>query len=246
MNWRFHFRRSSKLQNNTNNNIREALRTVILSLIPKPKSSRKRIDNRRFAPLFVIGLFVLVTISHEAFYAGSFEHEGFKVIGWPYAVGMNMSILIAEYFTRWSTTRKWAWAAFYVVSIGSGMMNVAYVRPWTVIGIDGFFAWIYAILPTVIIIFLGFLSSSVGKLASSQEARWERLQGKYMCFCGEKFSSSISLKKHIASHVIEIYNDVESSQRNAPAILKVLREMYPDKENLPTISNINKIIRDIK
>lgn len=233
-----------------NTSIWDAIKRFLVSLIPQPaQGKRRRIDTRRLAPVFVIGLFIVVTISHEASYAGSFEKEGYEFVGWPYAIAMNLSILIAEYFTRWTTTRTWAWRAFYIVAIGSGLMNVAYIRPWELDGMDELFAWIYAILPTVIIIFLGFLSSSVGKLAGAQEARWKTQDEKadaFPCFCGKSFAGKRSLDAHTKTHANELRRERDSGTfDNVAGALRFLKDKYEaDDELYPSAVSITRWIKE--
>ncbi len=133
----------------------------------------EKVDWRRLFPYVAIILLMSVTISHEAKYAGSFEPPDLEYVGWPYAIAINLSIIISEFFVRWKTTRKWAWISFCVFTIMSGGMNSAWVRPWDLGGIDAFFAWSYALFPTLGIVSLGFLASSTAKLSDATEKRWE-------------------------------------------------------------------------
>jgi len=204
----------------------------------------RRIDNRRLWPLLVFFLLILVTISHEANYAASFEVESLQFMGWPYAIALNLAIFVAEYFMRWNATRRYAWITFVLASLGSGLTNVAYIHPWDISGSawNGFFAWIYALLPTLLIIAVGFLSSEVNKMATTQEKRWETQAGKdekkYSCFCGSSFSKSIELAQHTRAHITEL----KSLNVSALKSLQYLKEAYPDTKEYPPIGKIKQWI----
>lgn len=215
--------------------IRDRIRGLILEFLDSLEWRKKRRDSRRLYPLLTIALFIAVTITHEATYASSFEQAGFRFIGWPYAIAINISILVTEFFLQWKTTRRWAWIGFGISTIGSGMMNVAYVQPW--LRADAFFAWVYALLPTAIIVVLGFLSSGAGSLASRQEARWEKEDEapRYDCFCGESFSKPIQLANHTKKHASEVRAMEGVSAMGA---IEKLRKLYPNGKDYPSIPKI--------
>lgn len=232
---------------NIRGEVQKRIGEIILNVIDMFSPRSRRIDARRFLPLFVIGLFIAVTITHEAYYAGSFEQEQYRLIGWSYAIAINLSILVTEYFTRWKTTRRWAWLAFCTATIGSGMMNIAYIRPWELVNVNSLFAWVYATLPTIIITLLGFLASNVSKLAGAQESRWrtqeERSIEKHVCFCGESFSRPIELAQHTREHIGEIQRAEEKKEFSGTlGAIEYLKRRYPnvDKEQLPDVNTIAK------
>ena len=204
----------------------------------------KRIDTRRLWPLFVIVMIVSVTITHEAEYAGTFEIEGLENIGWRYAIAINLAILVGEFFTSWSTTRKFAWSVFIASTVGSGALNIAYIKPWNSTGPDMAFAWIYALLPTILIVLLGFLSSNVAKIAKTQEKKWEReaqaaLDPKeYKCFCGEVFSTPIGLANHTKKHIAELRD--QPNIKNGVSVLVYLKNTYPNVRYYPEITKLNE------
>jgi len=221
--------------------IKELLNQWIVDILTDIKDKRiKRMDTRRVWPLLVILIIVSVTIVHEATYAGSFEAPGYEFIGWPYALAINLAIIVGEYFIQWKSARIAAWATFIIATLGSGALNIAYVRPWEYSGFDAFFSWIYALLPTIIIVCLGLLASNVAKIAKTQEARWERLDSaekNYECFCGEKFEKPIQLAGHSKKHVAELkqQDDIKSGV-NA---LVYFKETYPDRSFYPPMSQLN-------
>ena len=89
-------------------------------------------DKRRIPILLVIGFFMLVTVSHIALYAGSFEPDGFSGFGWPYALAVEVSIIICAYFTKWQTTKLWAWVGYFAFVMASGVMNFGFIQPESV------------------------------------------------------------------------------------------------------------------
>lgn len=125
--------------------------------------SLKKLDNRRKYILAIILTFMLVTVSHIANYAGSFEPDHFGWIGWPYAIAVEVSIIICAYFTKWVTTRRCAWTGYIIFVVASGLMNAGHIQP------TGPIAWSYALFPTVAIGLLGFLYRQVDKLVQPKE-----------------------------------------------------------------------------
>jgi hypothetical protein len=208
----------------------------------------KRIDTRRVWPLLVIVLIVSVTITHEATYAGSFESDGYQFIGWPYALAINLAIIIGEYFIQWKSARIAAWATFIIATVGSGALNIAYVRPWEYSGFDALFAWVYALLPTVIIVCLGLLASRVAKIARTQEARWERededTKANYECFCGESFAKSIQLAGHSKKHIAELKQ--QPNIETGVNALVYFKQTYPNSTFYPPIDQLNNWANDKK
>lgn len=121
-------------------------------------------DNRRRSLLIIIFLLMVVTVPHVAIYAGSFEPSGSSWLGWPYSLAVEASVIICAYFTKWQTTRLWAWVGYFGFVVASGIMNVGYIQP------DTFPAWTYALFPTAAISLLGFLYRQVDKLVQVAEA----------------------------------------------------------------------------
>ena len=133
------------------------------------KFAGRFIDARRIAPLAVIVTFMVVTIGHVANYAGSFEAPGWLWLGWPYALAVDVAIIICSYFTKWATTERWAWAGYLSFTLASGVMNAAAIQPWA--KANPIPAWVYAEFPTVAIALLGFLYRSIDKLVASKERK---------------------------------------------------------------------------
>ena len=126
-------------------------------------------DLRRTSTLAIIATFMLVTVAHVAAYASSFEPPGAGVLlGWPYAMAVEASIVVSAYFTRWKTTRLWAWVGYFAFVVASGIMNVGYIQP------HDFPAWVYALFPTAAISLLGFLYRQVDQLVQTTERKRER------------------------------------------------------------------------
>lgn len=121
-------------------------------------------DNRRRSLLIIIFLLMVVTVPHVAIYAGSFEPPGSFWLGWPYSLAVEASVIVCAYFTKWQTTKGWAWAGYFGFVVASGIMNVGYIQP------DTFPAWTYALFPTAAISLLGFLYRQVDKLVLVAEA----------------------------------------------------------------------------
>jgi hypothetical protein len=123
------------------------------------------LDKRRIPILLVIGFFMLVTVSHIALYAGSFEPDGLSGFGWPYALAVEVSIIICAYFTKWQTTQRPAWLGYFAFVMASGVMNVGFIQPESVP------AWTYALFPTAAISLLGFLYRQIDTLVKPAERR---------------------------------------------------------------------------
>ena len=107
-----------------------------------------------------------VTVAHVASYAGSFEPDGWRWVGWFYALAVDASIAVCAWLTRWKTTRVMAWVGFFAFTVASGALNIAQVRPWDF----ELFTWIYALFPTAAIALLGFLARDAEELATISEA----------------------------------------------------------------------------
>lgn len=127
-------------------------------------------DNRRKTIMAIIITFMVVTIPHIAIYASSFEPALSSILGLPYALAVEASIIVCAYFTKWQTTRRWAWIGYFVFVSASGVMNVGYIEPTT------FPAWIYATFPTLAIALLGFLYRQVDKLVYAKESQHKPAQ----------------------------------------------------------------------
>lgn len=127
-------------------------------------------DNRRKSLIAIIVTFMVVTIPHIAIYASSFEPALSTILGLPYALAVEASIIICAYFTKWQTTKLWAWIGYFVFVFASGVMNVGYIEPTT------FPAWIYATFPTIAIALLGFLYRQVDKLVYAKESQHKPAQ----------------------------------------------------------------------
>jgi len=132
-------------------------------------------DNRR---KWIIGSMVpfgLVTIVHVTAYAASFEPSLWTAwLGLPYAVAVEMAIIVAAYFTRWEKTQRIAWAGYFAFVIASGLMNVGYLAPEFTLSVAAVAAWTYALFPTVAIALLGFLYRQVDSLVAGKEAKAAR------------------------------------------------------------------------
>ena len=122
------------------------------------------IDNRKKAIWTIIGLFMIVTTFHVAFYAASFEKEGGTALSWPYALGVDLAIIVCSYFTRWQITKAPAWTGYFVFTLMSGAMNIGWIKPgWDIAAIS------YAVFPTVAIALLGWLFRQVDKLTATSK-----------------------------------------------------------------------------
>ena len=128
-------------------------------------------DIRYLAVALVIGTFMLVTIGHVANYAGSFEVNGWWWLGWPYAIGVDLAIVVCAWLTRWQRTRAWAWLGYFSFVIVSGLMNAAAIQPWLEPWPDWLFAWIYSLFPTTAIGLLGFLARQAEQVAERGKRR---------------------------------------------------------------------------
>lgn len=122
------------------------------------------VDARKVAIAGVIALFATVTLVHVATYTGSFEPAGQEWLGYAYALGGDLAIAICAWFTRWDTTRRWAWISYFTLVIVDGVFNVAYVDPFR--RDAPFAAALYAIFPTLIVAILSVLARQVGALSA--------------------------------------------------------------------------------
>ncbi len=185
---------------------------------PKIKLPKFYFDLRRLGPITIIGLFMFVTIGHVANFTGSFEQEKWRWLGLLYAIAVDVSIVICSQFTKWKTTRLWAWIGYFVFVAASGVMNVAAIDPQT------FAAWVYATFPTAAISLLGFLYGQVANLAEGKENRERKKSEKatapvaevslsdsqsgngskpkaeYVCWCGRSFAHQNGLNAHKRIH----------------------------------------------
>ena len=185
---------------------------------PKVKLPKFYFDMRRIGPLAIISLFMAVTIGHVAAFTGSFEQPAWRWLGWPYAIAVDSAIIICSQFTKWKTTRLWAWVGYFVFVAASGAMNVAAVAPikWA--------AWVYATFPTAAISLLGFLYGQVDRLAAGKENKKRKesedktapvavpslagsqsgngsgKSGLHVCWCGRTFAHQNGLNAHQRSH----------------------------------------------
>lgn len=82
---------------------------------------------RRWFPLVIAALFMIVTVGHEANFIGSFEPAGWAWLGLPFSLGVDLATFVSLYFTRWATTRTWAWRSYVVFVSASGVFNLAYL-----------------------------------------------------------------------------------------------------------------------
>ena len=117
-------------------------------------------DKRQVAAYAVIIAFMIVTVGHVASYTGSFEAGGWRFLGWFYAFGVDASIIVCAWLTRWKTTERWAWVGYVSFVVASGALNVAQVAPAS-LG-----AWVYATFPTAAQALLGFLARDAGGFRS--------------------------------------------------------------------------------
>jgi hypothetical protein len=124
-------------------------------------------DKRRLVVIAVIAAFMVVPIAHVAAYTGSLERDGWQWVGWFYAVGVDASIAVCAWFTRWQTTRRPSVFGYVLFSLMDGAFNIGYIQPWekdTPVA-----AWAYAILPTAAVIVLGWLIRDVGKFSKRKD-----------------------------------------------------------------------------
>ena len=127
------------------------------------------IDRRQAAAYGVVVAFMAVTVGHVATYTGSFESGNWRLLGWCYALGVDASILVCAWLTRWKTTARWAWIGYVSFVLASGALNVAQVAP-TSAG-----AWVYALFPTAAQALLGFLARDAGSFRTgSRDADQEK------------------------------------------------------------------------
>ena len=117
---------------------------------------KQQIDKRQIVSYSVIVLFLCVTVGHVANYTGDFEPDGWRWLGWLYAFGVDASIIVCAWLTRWKTTERWAWTGYVSFVAASGALNVAQVAP------SGLGAWVYALFPTAAQALLGFLARDAG------------------------------------------------------------------------------------
>ena len=122
---------------------------------------------RRRITYAVIGALMAVTVGHVAAFTGSMEPQGWQWLGWLYALAVDLAIVMCGAFTRWKTTRAWAWSGYFAFIGASGALNIAAVQPWTQTLMWA--AWIYALFPTCAIALLGFLARDVELLAERSE-----------------------------------------------------------------------------
>ena len=138
----------------------------------KPNRILAKIDRRQLAAYAVILFFMAVTVGHVANYAASFESDGWRALGLFYALAIDASIIVCAWLTRWKTTGRWAWIGYLLSVLASGLMNVAQVRPWS----REWFAWVYAVFPTVAQSLLGFLARDAGQFTKSRSSNDEVVQ----------------------------------------------------------------------
>lgn len=121
------------------------------------------IDWRKAAIWLLVAIFTVVPIVHVAAFTGGFEPIGFEWLGYVYALGLDFGIAVCAWFTHWATTRRAAWACYFIFVLTDGGLNVAYVRPWDY---TNKFAWLYAIFPTLIVGLLSILARQVDALSA--------------------------------------------------------------------------------
>jgi hypothetical protein len=125
------------------------------------KRRAKTIDIRQVLAVGLVALFSVVTVEHVARYLGSFEPAGEQWVGYIYAIGGDFTVAACALFTRWTTTKRTAWAAYFALIGAECVFNVCYIAPAS-IG-----AWIYSLYPTFIVAILSLLQRDVDKLTSA-------------------------------------------------------------------------------
>jgi len=163
---------------------------------------------RQHAAYAIIGLLMAVTVGHVAAFTGSMEQGGWMVLGWPYALAVDLAIATCAWFTRWKTTRVWAWAGYFAFTAASGALNVAAVRPWS--QVLPWAAWIYALFPTFAIALLGFLARDAELLAERSKRSKHRAEPApppapqnngheaHLCaWCSQEFNTRQALSAHL-------------------------------------------------
>lgn len=134
----------------------------------KRKTKIKLVDGRVLLAALVIVAFSTVTMGHVASYCGGFEVEGWRWLGYVYAIGGDAAIAVAAFFTRWATTKRSAWTTYFVLVIVEAVFNAAYVEPWA--RDDWIGAWIYALFPTIIVALLSLLLRQATQLSRGKSA----------------------------------------------------------------------------
>jgi hypothetical protein len=125
------------------------------------KRRAKTIDIRQILAIGLVALFSVVTVEHVARYLGAFEPAGEQWVGYIYAIGGDFAVAACALFTRWATTRRTAWAAYFALIGAECVFNVCYIAPAS-IG-----AWIYSLYPTFIVAILSLLQRDVDKLTGA-------------------------------------------------------------------------------
>lgn len=192
-------------------------------------SSLLEIDNRKKAIWTIILLFMIVTTFHVAFYAASFEKEGSAALSWPYAIGVDLAVIVCSFFTRWQTTKAPAWTGYFTFTLMSGAMNIGWIKPgWDIAAIS------YAVFPTIAIALLGWLFRQVDKLTSIKpnakasqsvalptqsvvDALKNEIKLTHLCeYCHKGFGSRFALSAHLrgckaykASHQVAVATQSE-------------------------------------
>lgn len=127
------------------------------------KRKTKTIDVRQILAIGLVALFSIVTVEHVARYLGSFEPAGEEWVGYVYAIGGDFAVAVCALFTRWTKTRRTAWAAYFALVGAECVFNVFYIAPWA----KGFGAWIYSLYPTFIVAILSLLQRDVDNLTGA-------------------------------------------------------------------------------
>lgn len=123
---------------------------------------------RRWLPIIIALLFQLVTIRHEAAYVGSYETPGWEWLGIPFSIGVDTATFISLFYTKWATTRKWAWISFVLFVAASAALNLAHIFDVAIAGdrfgqgllpdlVTGMGVATVALFPTAAIVVMGFL-----------------------------------------------------------------------------------------
>jgi hypothetical protein len=127
------------------------------------KRRAKTIDIRQVLAVGLVALFSVVTVEHVARYLGSFEPAGEQWVGYVYAAGGDLAIAACALFTRWATTKRTAWAAYFALVGAECVFNVCYIAPWE----KGIGAWVYSFYPTFIVAVLSLLQRDVDRLTGA-------------------------------------------------------------------------------
>lgn len=135
------------------------------------KRKHATIDIRQVLAIGLVALFSIVTVEHVARYLGDFEPAGEQWVGYVYAIGGDFAVAVCALFTRWTKTKRTAWAAYFALIGAECVFNVCYIAP------DSVGAWIYSLYPTFIVAILSLLQRDVDNLTSASARTSDAVSG---------------------------------------------------------------------